>query len=281
MTVLEQWVLGVQCVLRTLRESGRMCVWRPWGPAFGVFAALLALLVLAAHPLVSWAMAPLVRALAGDRALRYPGVFLELPGLLGRCAIGVDALVLPLATGVTTLLFADVFRGARPEASLAWERSRGRWLALIALGLPACLAALGVQWLLAQLPAIRLSDASRALVPPLGVLAIFLVRAACFWLAPALLLERRSVPQVFAAIPGTFARGFLPAASALGLLALAQWPFRVLLERSSLAVDRGAPELVAFACLLWVALHLAVACLGAGAATLLHLAALAPERQDA
>ena len=79
MSALEQLALAGQALWLSLRELRAGRLWTPW-LALGVLqlAVLMALLAFA-HPLLAWAVAPLVRVIDGEPALHYPDFYRSLP----------------------------------------------------------------------------------------------------------------------------------------------------------------------------------------------------------
>jgi hypothetical protein len=191
MNVFEQLALGAQCPWRTLRESFRGELWRPWARyLLGCVIVLLAI-GFAPHPFVSWAMAPLVRWAAGDDALRYPELYSRLPGLWKWAQLVLDAAVAPFAAGVAALLWSERFRGAPLHAREARQLMQRHWLALLLASLPVTLVAVFGHLGLEGLARVRLSGLSRALAPQLLVGAVFVVKAAYFYAVPMVMLDPR------------------------------------------------------------------------------------------
>lgn len=279
MSTLEQLALGWQCPLRALRESARWPLWRPWWPLLASYAAALLALSFAAHPALSWLMAPIVRMAAGDNALRYPELFHRLPGLWKWAQLALDALMTPFAAGFAATLWSERFRGAPLRPAQAWSEALRRWLFLLLATLPVTLSAVAGHIALDSLVHVRLSGISRALAPQALSAFMFFVRAACFYAVPMVMLDRRGARRALLAIPGTLKLGLLPALAATALLALAQWPVQMLLARGAALAERW-PESVLGVALLSAVLSVALASIASGAGTLLYMSALQPDEDQ-
>lgn len=279
MTFLEQLALGWQCFARTLRESGRSALWWPWARLLVLYVSVLLAIGFAPEPRVSWFMAPLVRWAASDDALRYPELLQRLPGLWKWAQLALDATVAPFAAGVAALLWSERFRGAPLAAAEARALMLRRWFALLVATLPVSLVAAGGHLALDQLAHVRLSGLSRALAPRALEAAVFLVRAACFFVVPMVMLDPRGPRRALLAAPGRLGLAFVPSLVASLLIAACAWPLQAALARPAawLAV---APEMVlvlAFAFAVQRALLLGLA---AGAGTLLYLSVLVPGEDE-
>jgi hypothetical protein len=278
---LEQVAFGWQCLLGAVRGCRASAIWAPWAGLFALHAAGVLTSWWGAHPLLSWFIAPMLRAVEGEGALRYPELFRRLPDLARDAGLVTGALVLPVLAGVSTRLFARRYRGEALAPRTAWGEGLARAGALLVAALPVTLVAIGLQGMLQALPQVRLSGVARALAHPAADAALLFVRVACAYSAALVVLGGRSGPRALLAIPSTWAAGFVPAAVAIlvlvpvGLLASAG------VSASLAFVDRGAPEAVALAVLARAAVGAMLAMLASGAVTLAWLGAVEAREEPA
>lgn len=280
MNVLEQVALGWQCVWHTRREMLRAQLWGPWLVLLAAQGLVIGALAFAAHPWLSWFMAPLLTAVAHEDILRYPELLRRLPGLAAHAAALLGVVLAPLIAGVATRLFADRFRGARVRPDAAWGEALGRWFSLVLAAAPAALVALSVALLPTLLAGVRMSSLSRRLLPDaLGVLGALLM-ALLLYTSALVMLERRGGLRALAELPRTWARGFVPALVVVAIVSLLRLPLERLAGASTLIVNRGIPEL---AIVLALTQALAAAVLGfvlTGAVTLAYLSVVATRDED-
>jgi hypothetical protein len=205
---LEQIALAWQALVRSLLQLHRPRLWAPALILAVLELAAVALIWNFAHPALSAAMAPLLRALGGEPLLHYPNVLLSLPALHARFEVAILAIAGPLLGGATMLLFAAGFRRAalRPAAALGEAASRAA--SLVAVQLPVTL----LGWWLA--PALQFlvrpghAGGLRALLFPVLVAGVALLLRALFLYLPAVVvLEGRNALQAFAELPRTWGRG--------------------------------------------------------------------------
>lgn len=271
MSALEQVAFGWQCLLGALRACRSRAVWGPWAALFALQALGIVACWWGAHPLFSWFEAPLLKALEGDAALRYPELFRRLPGLARDAGLVTGALALPVLAGISARLFERGFRGLPPAPRGAWAEGVRRSPALLVAALPVTLAAFGLQAMLHTLHLVRLSGIARSLAPPAADAALLFVRIACAYAAALVVLGGRSGPRALAAIPSTWGRGFVPAAVATLVLAPAAGVASAVVSAALAAVERGAPEWVVAAVLLRAATGALLGMLASGAFTLAWL----------
>ncbi len=280
MSLFEQLALGWQCFARTVRESGRSELWWPWARLLVLYVAVLLAIGFAAEPRVSWFMAPLVRWAASDDALRYPELFERLPGLWKWAQLVLDATVAPFAAGVAALLWSERFRGAPLEGAEARALVWRRWFALLLATLPVSLTAVGGHVALGALEQVRLSGLSRALAPKALEATVFLVRVACFFVVPMVMLDPRGPLRALFAAPGRLALAFVPSLVASLLIGACAWPLGALIARPE-ALVTVAPEMVLVVSAAFAVQRTLLLGLAAGAGTLLYLVALVPQEDDA
>lgn len=278
MNALEQVAFGWQCLLGSLRACRSPAIWGPWAALFALQAAGVIACWWGAHPLLSWAVAPMLRMLEGDAALRYPELFRRLPNLARDAGLVTGALALPVLAGVSARLFEQRFRGQAPAAAAAWAEGFSRAGALLLVALPVTLVALGLQAMLHSLPHVRLSGVARVLAHPAADAALLFVRVACAYAAALVVLGGRSGPRALLEIPSTWAPGFVPAAFAFLALVPAGVLASATVSASLSLVDRGFPEAVAVTVLVRAASGAFLAMLASGAVTLAWMGAVeAPE----
>lgn len=274
MNPLEQVAFGWQCLLGSLRACRSPAIWGPWSALFGLQALGVVACWWGAHPALSWAIAPLLRALEGDAALRYPELFRRLPDLARDAGLVTGALAMPVLAGVSTRLFERSFRAGtvgENATRAAWAEGLSRWGALLLVALPVTLVALGLQGALRALDAVRLSSIARSLAFPAADAVLLAVRVACAYAAALVMLGGLGGVRALVRIPSTWSSGLVPAAVALGLLAPAGILAAAVVTASPAFIDRGAPEWVVVAVLLRAAVGAALGMLATGAATLAWL----------
>jgi hypothetical protein len=278
MSPLEQFALGAQALWLTLKQLRSVRLWTPWLLLGLLQAGALVAIVDFAHPLLAWALAPLVRAIAGEPALHYPDLYRKLPLLYGRADLALGATAGAFAAGWSTWLFGARWRRHHPAPATGLAEAGPHALTLVLAQLPFPVLVLALTYVLdrglaGQGGMVRRAGYLLALGGAVGLQAAFLY-------VPALVvLERRGLWVTFAALPRTWGRGFW-AALLLGAVAVGVLlPFDQLGQRSDLLVDRGNPELVGWLMALQLLVGLGVSFLLAGSATLVYLGAVsdAPE----
>lgn len=251
MSFLEQLLLGWECARSAPRVALKPATWPAW-LVFGVTRlGVVVALTLAAYPLVSRVMAPLVTGLAGSGALHYPVLFRLLPRLVGRVGLPVDVLLGGWAAGVASLQVVAMSNRATRSVGEAMTRSLARLPALVAAQLPA----LALGWLLSEGVAMWLETrGSGALVTKavglLATLLLGLVRVWFCWLPVIVVAGGRGVIEAWRELTLLASRGF-GTALAVGLLTLVPAaPLAFALRAPGRWIDIGHPE--------WVALLLGV-----------------------
>jgi hypothetical protein len=276
MSALEQLTLAGQALWLTLRAMRAGRLWTPWLALGALQSAVLLAFVGFAHPLLAWAVAPLVRMVGGEQALHYPDFFRSLPALYSRADLVLGALGGAIATGWSTWLFAARWRRRAETPGEAWAETAPRVLSLVlAQVLFSALVLVFTrqfgQVFVDQPGVVRRLGALLTLGGVAGLQALFL------YLPALIMLERHGLWRALGSLPRTWARGFwsallLAAASLLLLL-----PLDALGQRSDLLVGRGTPELVAWLTGVQLLVGLAVSFLLAGSSTLVYLGAVAGE----
>lgn len=280
MNLFEQVALGWQCLWHTRREWVRFELWGPWLLLLALQSGVILALLFAAHPLLSWCMAPLLRGIADADIVRYPELLRRLPALAAQAAVFSGWIVGSLTAGVATRLFADRFRGARSRPALAWSEALPRWPSLWLASLPGALLGFGLAFLPTLLAGMRMSSLSRRLLPEVLNGLSGIVTALLFYVIAMVMIERRSAPSALAQVPRTLARGFVPALVVVLLVSLVRLPLDRLALASGLIVDRGVPELAAVLAFAQAVVSAATGFLLTGSATLIHLSVVAEREED-
>lgn len=281
MNLLEQFTLAWQALWHTLVRAWNPRLWLWATPLLAVQLLIVLLLWYAAHPIVSWFMAPLLVRIHGPQSLHYPHLFELMPGLFDRADLAIGAIVGSIAFGAATPAFASAFRGEPVHARAALARAFSRALPLVLVLLPFNLLLLAIdlagnKWLVPLVAGRKI-----ALVLPLLITGSALALQAAFFYAVALvMLEGFGARAALRALPSTWRPGFGPAwivsAVTLFLLALARLPG----VTPVLLVERGVPELGGWLTVWHVVTGLVNGFVLTGAATLLYLVAVAPARRN-
>jgi len=277
MNVLEQVALAGQALRLTLREARTGRLWTPWVTLGVLQLALLLALTVFAHPLLAWAVAPFVRALAGEPALHYPDFFRALPYLHGRVDLVVGMLPGALVTGWSTWLFAARWRRSVVAPGAGWAETAPRSLTLVLAQLPqqvlVLLLGMAFERALVGQPdhLVRRLGYAAALGGVVGLQALFL------YVPPLVMLGRRGLWGTLAGLPRTWARGLWAALLLCAVAMLLLLPISELGRRSGLLVERGVPELVGWVVALQILAGLALSFLLAGSSTLVYLGVVVEE----
>lgn len=279
MSPLEQLAIGWIALARTARESRTWAVWGPVIAAFAAQVALIAALVFAAHPLLSWGMAPVVRALSSDDVLRYPELYRWLPTLVSRVSLWFLPVLGPLLAGWVTILFAEVFRGERPRPLPAFAQAWSRAATLMVASLPFHLVLFAVALGESHLTDGRISQVTRLIAPRVALGVCVFVQAVLLLVAPLVLLERRSLRETFTGLPGAARVAFLGALMIAAITSALRLPFDAWAGKSVAMVASSLPEKVAVVVLVRAFAQSLAMVLAAGAAALLHRSVLA-ERDE-
>ena len=282
MRFLEDLALAWQALWHTLVRAWNPRLWVWALPLVAAQALVVLILWYAAHPLVSWFMAPILRRAVGPQALHYPHLFELMPNLFDRADGVLGGLVGSIAFGAATPAFASAFRGeaVHARASLARAFALAGKLVLVLLPFNLLLYAMG--WTGQHVLGPMLAGRTIARALPLFVTAGSLLAQAAFFYAVALVvLEGLGTRAAWRALPSTWRPGFVPAlivsTITLVLLSFARLPA----VTPGLLVDRGVPELAGWLTVWHVVTGLVNGFVLTGAATLLYLVAVAPERRRA
>lgn len=259
-------------------------MWAPWLLLGAIQLTVVLVLAGFAHPALSWFMAPWLRAAAGEDALHYPNVFRLLPGLYARVDLLVTATLGVLAAGAATYLFAARLDRAAvaTRAGEGLRRALARAVPLIAVNLPLNLLvvglSVGLEWWVGE----RDSSGLVRRFARLFALGGALVLQAFFVYGTALvILGGRGVWGALRALPHAARQGFWAALclSVVGILPLL--PVQELAGRTSLIVDRGAPEVMVVVVAAQIALTLLMSFLLAGSVTVVYQGTVAPAEAGA
>jgi hypothetical protein len=281
LNVLEQIMLAWQAFLYACRHLLRPGLWLPWLILGAIQVVAVVLIATFAHPAVSWAMAPVLRAIGGDAALHYPEVFRMLPDLFGRVDLVLTATLGAVAAGAATWLFGSELArgtGAAAPAGAGVRSAIGRWLAIVVINLPFNLMALGLtyglSWWLGERDSSGLVQRVGRLA---GLCGALLIQAFFIYGTALVVLGGRGVWDAFKSLPGAAGRGFFAALTLSIGAVIPLFPLQELAARSATIVDRGTPEVVVLLVLAQVAVVLVTSFVLAGAVTVVYQGAVAPE----
>lgn len=273
-------MLGFQALRYTVVELWRPQLWLWALPLAACEVATVATLWNAAHPSVSWFMAPLLLAIGGADTLHYPRIFELLPALYARADVLIGATVGAVAIGAGTIAFAERFRGEPVHARAALAAAARRAPALVLVQLPFNAAV----FLLDQGLGRWLASHGGGLVSRLGPFlltgSLLAVQALFFYTVALVALERMPVLAAFRALPSTWRRGFLPAFVVGVVTLLALLPLHPPGVRLDLLIHNGRPELAGWFTLLQTFSGLLNAFILTGCATLLYLSAVRVHAED-
>ena len=269
MNLLEQVVLGWECVAMAFGQLQRPALWVPW-LLLGVLQALvLASLIGFAHPWVSPLVAPLLMRAAGDAVLHYPNLFRVLPGLYARADFLLAMVPGVLAAGASSALVLSVATGRPASAAAGLRRALGRGLALVVANLPFLLMVLALSFGSEAWLASRGSGGLVVRVVTLAVLlATLVLQALGLYATPLVMLGGMSPLAAWRELPHLLGRGGGTALTLVLLASVPLLPLQQLARISDRIVDRGRPELVAVLLAAEIALTLVVSALLTGAAML-------------
>ena len=282
MMILEQLTLAWQALWHTLVRAWRPALWLWVTPLAAVQLVVVLLFWNAAHPLTSWFMAPLLVRAAGAQALHYPHLFELMPGLFDRVDAVIGALVGSIAFGAATPAFAAAFRGEEVHPRRALERAFALAPRLVLVLLPFNLLLCAIDFAGSHVlgPMLAGRTIARAL-PFFLTLSALVVQSGFFFAVALVVLEGLGARAALRALPSTWRPAFLAAlivsAITLFLLTFARLPG----VTPGLLVERGVPELAGWLTVWHVATGLVNGFVLTGAATLLYLVAVAPERNRA
>ena len=279
MMFLEQVTLAWQALWHTLVRAWNPRLWLWAIPLISVQLLVVAILWWAAHPIVSWFMAPLLVGVAGPGALHYPHLFELLPGLFDRADTVIGTCVGSVAFGAATPAFAAAFRGKPVNARASLARAFTQAPQLVLVLLPFNVLLVGIElagtWLTP-----KVAGGKIGLALPLLVTGSALAAQAAFFYAVALVsLEGCGARAALRALPSTWRPGFgaalIVSTVTLFLLSVARLPG----VTPALLVERGVPELGGWLAVWHVVTGVVNGFVLTGAATLLYLVAVAPQRQ--
>ncbi len=276
MSLLEQVALAGLSFGHALRASRRLAMWLPWLLVPGTSLLALAALAWCAHPLLSSFMAPLLRASAGEEALRYPGLYRLLPQIVAGVRFVLDALVVPVAFGGSALAFAAFYRGQEPDTGALLRETLRRAPVFVLAALPVWLAEAGLRAGVAALPGMRLAGLARVLAPHVADAALVLVRATFLYAVVHAALVRRGPAAAVASVPGSLRDGFVPALLIMAVLGVPLAALDAVATGPFAAFAGRVPESALLLAGLRAALAALAGVLASGTATLVWLGALAP-----
>lgn len=246
--MLSQINLALWAWVESLRDLGRLRIWRPFLLLGLVQGLVLLLLSQFYRPGLVEILAPLLERMGGPAVLHYPQFFVALPGLFSQTNLVVDFLAGTFFIGVALVI---IWR--HPDRKLQavtgpneFSVVAKRYLPLLLVRLPLILLLYALAW---QLPKLWVDS------PDLTGNQVRLIRYSTFGLqvlleslfiyAPVfLLLEGSSVPKAWG--QGFAFLGRYPIASLLVVFVpnLLQIPTSFVLRRADRVVQSLSPELV-------------------------------------
>lgn len=281
MSLFEQLALGMQAIRHTLAALRRPRLWIPWLVLGAVELVVVIAVWQFAHPALSWAMAPLMRAMAGPEALHYPRSLEILPVLYDRADVLIGALVGSVAIGAATPMFAEHFRGTTPNPRAALTMAARRGLPLILVQLPFNLLVTALLYGAGGWLASRGAAGPIARVAGLALAGCSLVvQSALFYVTARLVIGGRGVVAALTGTPSTWRRGFAPALLVGTLTLVVLLPLHWLSGRQDVVIARGRPELVGWLTVVELIAGLLNWFLLTGCATLIYLSVLHGREDD-
>jgi hypothetical protein len=274
MSPADQLALAWQSLLFVVRQMTRPALWAPWAILAGLQAGAVVALSFAAHPWLSPVLAPLVRRLAGESALRYPDLFLALSGLYARVDLVLAALVGAVTLGASAALFRDVALARRPSARAALALALRRAPALIAVQLPYHMLALGWSNAVVALLGVRGGLMARAAFV-IALLGVVVAQALFLYAAAFVIVERRGAFGTLRSLPHGWRHGIWAALPLCALMVLPLLPLHFLSGLGPVIAERGRPELLAILALTQIAIAAGTGFLLSGAATLVFVGGIA------
>ena len=274
-------MLAFQALAHALRQLFRPSLWAPWLVVWVLQLAVIAGLWWFAHPAISWLAAPVIQALAGENALRYPNIFRLMPALYARADLVIGALVGAVATGASTALFGAWFAGRPLRVREGLRRGLSRSVALICANLPLSLLLLGfsygLDWWLEEREG---PAAVRRLAPLLTLgMAVFL-QAFFLWVTPLLMLGGRGLVAALASLPRAAASGMWTALTLAFAATVPLLPFQMLARASDQIVERGTPEMVGWLVAAQAGIALATAFVLTGGSALAYQTLVGPALEE-
>lgn len=281
MNLLDQLTLAWQSLRHTVPQLWRPRLWLWALPLGAVQLLVIASLWNAAHPLVSWFMAPLLVTVSGADTLHYPRIFELMSGIYGRADALIGALLGSVAIGAAIPAFAAHFRGEPVHPRVALGEAFRRAPQLIAVLLPFNVALLLLDVVVRTWLAPRLGGGLVGRVLPLAVTGFSLfIQAAFFYAAPLVMIEGRSALAALRELPATWRHGFLAALFVSIATLLLLTPVHLPGVTPGLLVEKGVPELAGWLVVLEMAAGLLNVFILTGAATLLYLSAARPRPRE-
>jgi len=283
MNALDQLAIGWQALATTVRQLFVRALWAPWLVLGAMQLVLLAALWEFAHPAVSWLLAPWIARAAGEGALHYPGLFVQLPELYAEADLLLGATFGSLVIGAGTLLFAARFRGEVPDVGAAWRTALRRGATLVLVNLPLNLLAIGLsEGLLTFVESRGSGGIVKHLVQAVTAIGLVVLQAMFLYVNADVMLERRGAIEALLDLPRIWSRGFWAGAMVSALVLAPLAAFHWIFQRSAELVQHGPPERVGLLVVAQVATTLLSWFLLAGTATLVYMSAmgeyLEPER---
>lgn len=267
MNPLQPFALGLEAMRRALVGLLRVPYGRAWLLLTAVLGAVVVALAWAAHPALSWFLAPLLERSHLPGMLRYPEHFEALPVLTRRTIAIASVTVIP-ALSALTMIRARARWTNLPEPAVG--HSLRRTPVYLLTPMPVLLVIGAMHAALPLLDGVRLSSITRAAIPFAVSFLSILLLASWAWMLPRVALANRSLLTVWREWPRHVARGFIPALIVIGSVFLGLHPFERALDGASHGAGTGNPEIVVAFALARVAAMSIAAVLVALAMALLH-----------
>lgn len=256
------------------RAAGQMARPALWLPFLAVASvqALVLLWLLSAHQ--TWAQPTalaVVRGLAGEAGVHYPGFYRALPVAFARSDLFLGVLFGALAGGAATVLFARAM--GREGAGSAWGAAGSRYLHLVIL-YAAVAASIFLIFSLPRVvsPEVRLGSAPVRWAIRLGTLAVAIAAQAVLVYGTAwIMLAGRNALGAIAGSVRTAGGVFLATTLLVGFPALIQYPLSYLQGRGDLLITKFSPELMTAVLATWILVQIPLGFLLTGSVTALYL----------
>jgi len=224
-----------------------------------------------ARPALSFVMAPVLEAVAGEHALHYPQALLALPDVVLRVGAAIELVWLPLVTAWSVMLFAAAYRGEDPHLLGALRTTLARAPRILVVGAPlVALRTFAATITKAGIAEIAHRPMHGVAQGALGVVLEILALGAAAIAVGAIAIDDARLRE----LGWRFDQGFrdsggatlLTATVLAGLAAV----MRVLLVKWTAGIEDTRPDLIPLLCLLMVAYTSAGGLLFSGASAIVH-----------